>query len=149
MLDSMRRRPPKLSFVVESRACVSNDWTILLSPSCERHDGDEQGTPGPCQSVIHPRRSRRCHGPSDQRVALEAAQRQREHPLRDSIDRTPKLVEPQRTIAKDGNDENAPFVADPFEHVANGAIVVLDLRPDGHLGYLSRAHRQRFSAYPR
>ncbi len=124
---------------VEFRARVSNDRAVLLRPCGERHDRIEKGPPGSRQSVVDPRWCRRCHRPSDESVALEAAKRQREHSLRDPIDRAAKLVEAHRAIAKDRHDENAPLVADPFEHVANRAVVVGNLRvPSRHGGAFLR-----------
>ena len=59
----------------------------------------------------------------DQAVALELAQRGRQHPLTDAVDHAPQLGEPARSAVEQGDREQRPLAGDPIEDLANLAVV--------------------------
>ncbi len=62
--------------------------------------------------------ARRLHQP----VALQALQHLRQHLLRNAVDGAAQLVEAQRLVAQQQQDQYRPFVADPVEDLAGRAV---------------------------
>src|SRR2546422_228330 len=63
----------------------------------------------------------------EQAVALEASQRRRQHPLRDTRDTSLQLRKPGawgRPLLEHDDDEQAPLVADPVQHFTKLAVVM-------------------------
>src|SRR3954447_11091233 len=89
-------------------------------------------------------------GPRDDAVTLELAQRQREHALRDAVDRALELAEPAAAFAEEADHQHAPLVADAVEHLAHhdalgrrGVVAARTARFPAHIG-VTRAHRTAY-----
>jgi hypothetical protein len=85
--------------------------------------------------VLHARRDRRVDRALQQAVALEVAQRQRQHPAADPFDRTLQLGEPHRPPRGLQQDADRPLAADPVDDLQHRADIEF-LRVD--LGDLDR-----------
>ena len=71
--------------------------------------------------------NRRKDGARDKAVALEPAQRQRQHTLGDPPDRAAQLVEPHGAVGEELHDQHGPLVADTRERLAD-RVAFLGLR---------------------
>src|SRR5438477_11768918 len=74
------------------------------------------------ERVFHFRRNDRMDFAQDQSVALEAAQRLREHLLRDAADRALKRRVALGSIRQDLDDKSRPFVRDAIEYDAGRTL---------------------------
>src|SRR5262249_60233607 len=57
-------------------------------------------------------------------VALEPAQREGKHSLRDAAECAAQLAEPLRALAEHAHHEHRPFVADPCQDLADRAAIL-------------------------
>jgi hypothetical protein len=108
-------------------------------PFAERHHWHREPAPEIGQLVIDPRRDGRKHRARHQAVALQPAQGQRQHPLRDAVDHALQLIEAARSVAQQHDDQHAPFVADPRQHRGHAAAVLMRVwltRKTGRDGYI-------------
>src|SRR6266852_3684028 len=121
---------------------------VLPRPQAEPAHGIEQGMAELRELVIDARWNGREDGAGHEAVALQAPDRQGQHPLRDAAERAAQLVEPHRPLPQGGDDQHRPFVADPREHLADRAAILGHLEvtryqacaflplPTGHLSSL-------------
>src|SRR5690606_4383244 len=84
-------------------------------PLREPLDRLEQRLPETRELVLHARRDLGKHCSRDQSVALETTQRERQHALRDALDRATQVTETHGAIAEQVDDLNAPLVAHAIE----------------------------------
>src|SRR5437588_3514266 len=106
-----RRRGGFFCRTVKLLAGAGDLSLIAKRPITERRDWLQQVAPECGQSIVDPRRNYRKHRARDQSVALEPAQGQGQHALRDAADRAPQFIESQRAAAELGDDKHRPFVA--------------------------------------
>ena len=88
---------------------------MVERPKLERVDRWNQRAAKVGQLIIDARRDARGDGAADEAVALEVAQSERQHALRDGGDLAPQLVEAPTAGAERRDDEHGPFVADALE----------------------------------
>ncbi|MPL80150.1 hypothetical protein SDC9_26044 [bioreactor metagenome] len=112
-----------------------------LGPVDQRAKRAKQRAPEIGQRIFDARRFRREDRAQDQPVALEIAQRLRQHPARDVGQAAGERVEPARARLKLQQDQRRPFRRNMVEHVAHRAIGKVDLVhpvahqfPPGNLG---------------
>src|SRR5579862_5124861 len=122
-MTAQRRLALGFAIAVELRAGLGDFRLIAQRPGAERRDRLQQVAAERRERIIDARRDGRKHRARHQTVALEPAQRQGQHALRDAADRAPQLVEAQRAVAKPADHQNRPFVADPGQDVADGAAI--------------------------
>ena len=97
---------------------------IFLSAQALRPmTGSSSERPSARQLVVDARRNGRKHRAGDQAVALQAAQSQSQHALRNAADLALEFIEAHGTRAQAADDQNRPFVADAREHAADRAAV--------------------------
>jgi len=119
---------------VEARAGGFNVGLMPERPCAERPDRLSQRTAERGELVIDARRDRRRDGARHEPVALEAAQREREHALRDAADRALDLTEATRTVGELHDEQHAPLIAHAREDRPDGTAVGRHLlRPGGSL----------------
>src|SRR5437588_8496313 len=118
-----RRRGGFFCRAVKLLARAGDLCLIAKCPIAERRDWFQQIAPERGQSIVDAWRNYRKHRARDQSVALEPAQGQGQHALRDATDRTPQFIEPQGTAAELGDHKHRPFVADTSQHIADRAAV--------------------------
>jgi len=112
---------------------------MIRRPFAQRFDRLPQAASEIGQFVIHARRNGREHRARHQAVALEPAQRQGQHPLRDAADHALDLVEAARAASEQHDDEHAPFIADPGQDRSDAAAIAIEVRvgrQDRHSGVL-------------
>src|SRR6202163_2688026 len=93
-------RSPDLIPPVELRARAFDFRPMFVRPFAQRFDRLPQPAAEIGQLIIDPRRNGREYGAGDQAVALQAAQRQGQHPLRDAADHALDLVEAARATSE-------------------------------------------------
>src|SRR5258708_18756922 len=129
----------------QRRSCsmISSGWPKprrrSSAPYCARFDRLPPAAAEIGQFVIHARRNGREHRARHQAVALEPAQRQGQHPLRDAADHALDLVEAARAASEQHDDEHAPFIADPGQDRSDAAAIAIEVRvgrQDRHSGVL-------------
>src|SRR5262249_27154882 len=89
-----RARRSGLAIVRLARAL--DRGSVLLRPRRERRHRLEESPPEGREPVVHARRDRREYGARDEPIALEAAERERQHSLRDAFDRALERGETRR-----------------------------------------------------
>jgi len=104
---------------------LSNRIAIQLRPERQRHHRFQQCSCERGQLVIDAWRDGGRDHARDQAIALQATQRQRQHALRNAVDRPTQLTEPFRAVAQHRDDQNTPFVADTAEYLAYGGTGVI------------------------
>src|SRR5258705_8077755 len=77
-----------------------NLGSVLVGPNGEGEHGLEERSAELGERVVDARRNRRVDGARHHAVALEAAQRERQHPLRNALDGAAKLAEALRAVAE-------------------------------------------------
>ena len=104
-------------------------------PRTERFHGLPQGAAELGQFVIHTLRSGGEDSPRHQAVSLQSTQREREHPLGDTADHPPDLIEALRAIAEQDDDEHGPLISYVREYGAEVATVFASgiEEMDGHV----------------
>src|SRR6267378_3682669 len=120
---------------IEPRARVLDLGLMIRGPFAQRFHRLPQPASEIGQFVVDPRRNGREYGAGDQTVALQSAQRQGQHPLRDAADHALDLVEAPRDTSEHHDDEHAPLVADPRQDRGDAAAVAVEVRlrrQDGH-----------------
>jgi len=120
---------------VEARARRLNGLAVLFGPCGEGHDGLDERAPEFGEFVVDARRGRGRHGARHQAVSLEAAECERQHPLRDPIDRSTQLAETHRSVSQESDHQHAPFIADPVEDLADRTVLrrsSIRLTSNGH-----------------
>src|SRR3984957_18685096 len=102
----------------------AGDFRLIAGgPLPERRDRLQQIAAERGERIIDPRRGGREHGARGQAVALEPTQGQRQHALGNAADRAPQLIEAHRTGTEPRHHQDRPLVADPGQHVTDGAAV--------------------------
>src|ERR1700726_3658954 len=112
---------------------------MIVRPFAERLHRLPQPAAEIGQFVIDPGGNGREHGAGDQAVALEPAQRQGQHPLRNAADHALDLVKASRPVAEQHDDEHAPFVADPRQDRRHPSAIAVEVgvgRQDRHFDVL-------------
>src|SRR5271163_3931849 len=122
-LAAQRLFSARLADTVELLARGGDFRLIADRPVAERRNRVEKVAPKRRQLIVDPRRHRRKDGARDQSVALQPAQGQRQHTLRNAADGAAQFVEAARALAEQRHDEDRPFVADPRQDVADGAAI--------------------------
>jgi len=95
---------------------------VFVSPGDERADDIAQGSPQRRKRVFDARRHDGIDGSSDQAVAFEVPECDREHPLADAIDAPAQLRETSRAICEKGNYVDGPLVAHALQHFVGCAL---------------------------
>ena len=93
-----------------------------LRPPAKRVQRVDQRSPEPRERVFHFRRDDWMDFAHDQAVALEAAERLREHFLRDAADGPTQFGVALRSVRQDLDDERGPFVRDAIEDDTRRAL---------------------------
>src|ERR1700682_4356822 len=89
---------------------------MFFRPAAKNSQRIDQRTAEAGERVFHFRRNDGMDFAQNESVTFQAAQRLREHLLRDAADRTLKRSITLRPIRQDLDDESGPFVGDAFEH---------------------------------
>ena len=97
---------------------LGNGDLILVRPVDQRHDGLQQRSSHVSEFVIDAWRNGRKHRSRDQSIALQPAQGQRQHPLRNAVDAALQLVETPWAVSQHGDDVEAPLVAYAIQYSA-------------------------------
>src|SRR5581483_10603868 len=121
---------------IETRASILDLGLVRHRPTSQRHYRLRQAAPEIGELVVDPWRNGRKYSPRDQSIALEPAQGQRQHPLRDAANHALDLVEALRAVAEHHDHEHAPFIADAGEDGSDTAAVAVEMRlrrQDGHI----------------
>src|SRR6185312_16682894 len=103
--------PSAFSGAVELLPRVLNGGAVLARPRAEPADRFQQRAPQPGELVIDARWNRGEHRARDQPVALERAQGERQHALRDAPKRAAQFVEALRPRPERRDDQHGPLVA--------------------------------------
>src|SRR5205823_2214424 len=106
-------------FRVEDGLRLVNRADIVERPLREAGDRLLQRMAKLGQCIIDARRNAWRDGPADETVALEVAQCERQHALRNAGNFAPELVETPRPLAERRDDKHGPFVADPRQQGAD------------------------------
>ena len=101
---------------------------VSLRPSTKRVQRVDQRSPEPGEGVFHFRRGRWVDLAHDKTIALEAAERLREHFLRDAPNGPAQFRVALGAICQDLDDERGPFVRDPIEDDSRRALRFQDRR---------------------
>jgi hypothetical protein len=128
-----------IAAAIEPGARVLNLSLMLRRPSTKRFHRLSQAPTKLRQFIVDSRRNGRENGARDQPIALQTAQGERQHPLRNAADPALDLVEALWAVAERHNDEHAPFVADSGKYRGDPATVAVEVRlrrQDGNLGVL-------------
>jgi hypothetical protein len=110
-------------FAIELHLRPGDMLRVSLRPGAERLDGLSERVPEPGQPVLDAWWYGRVLGPADVAIALQAAQCQSQHSVRDTADETLDLIEALGTIAQQNDDENAPLVAHACQDGTGGLTV--------------------------
>jgi len=94
---------------------------VRVRPADQLPDRVEQRLAERGELVVDARRHGGVHGPGQDPVALQPAQRDGEHPGGDAVDAAEQFAEPPRPLAEPVDDIDGPLVADPVEHRADPA----------------------------
>jgi hypothetical protein len=94
---------------------------VRVRPADQLPDRVEQRLSQRGELVVDARRDGGLHGPGQDPVALQPAQRDGEHPGGDAVDAAEQFAEPPRPGTEPVDDIDGPLVADPVEHRADPA----------------------------
>ncbi|ANP89179.1 hypothetical protein BA011_25610 (plasmid) [Rhizobium leguminosarum] len=94
---------------------------VLLGPSDQGFQGNEEGLPQLRQLIFHARRNLRIDGAPHEAVLLQMLQRLGQHLLRDVTDLAHQLVEAFLSVFQCLEGEQAPLIADTIEHASDRA----------------------------
>jgi hypothetical protein len=100
---------------------------VFLCPLTERFDWNAQRAPQRGQLVGNVGRYSGRDRALDKPVTFQAAQRQREHALRNSRDGPLEIVEPPRAELEQHDDQNAPLVADATQKFSHPIAVFCEV----------------------
>ncbi len=139
----MARRPAEAPALTAHHNCefrqvldrVGDKWSLLVIAMLEQRPTQrarfselKRSIPGISQRMLTATvRNLGINVAREQAVALEASQRRRQHPLRDSGNASLQLRKPRacrRPLFEHGDDEEAPLVTDPVQHLAKLAVVM-------------------------
>ena len=121
-----RARPTTSSWWVSVQ--VTSAWIVECSVRAQRRE-----------RVLHARRHDRVDRARHEPVALELAQRDGQHPLRDPVDLAPQLVEAQRAPFEQRDRQQRPLVRDAVEDLAHlAALAGVPLVRVPGVGHFSR-----------
>src|SRR5579871_911499 len=106
---------------------------VVVRPLRERAERTAEGAAERRELVLHARLNLRVDGPLHQSVALEVAQRLRQHLLRDAADHAPQLVEAAvLSLGQDADNQRRPLVGDAIEDQARRTLrLVIDVGAGG------------------
>ena len=99
---------------------------MLLGPAAESLQWLQQGPPERGERVLDSGRSIRMHFAAHEPIAFQAAQRLRQHFLRDVADLALQRRVTKRTARKNLDDDRRPLIRDPVEHDAGRAARAQD-----------------------
>jgi len=100
---------------------------MLPDPVGDRNQGHPKGAAQARKLIVDARRDGGMDSARDQAVALQLAQRERQHALRDIADRTAYFIEAHRTTGEEFHDQHRPLVADPRKGLADRPALLLGL----------------------
>ena len=113
---------------VETRPRALDLRQVLERPFAERLHRLRQPAAEFGEFIVDPRRNGRKHGARDQPVALQPAQGQGQHPLRDAADLALQLIEAHRPVDQHHDHQHAPFVANPCQHGSHRTAIAVGMR---------------------
>ena len=99
---------------------------MSFRPSAKHLQWIDQRAPEPGERVFHFRRDDRVDLAHDQAVALETAERLREHLLRDAANGSAQFRIAPGSVRQDLDDERGPFVRDAIEDHSRRALRLQD-----------------------
>ena len=119
-------RYPERSLGRECGACAIPVFLqlrqMLFRPAAEHVQRIDQRPPEAREGVLDFRRHDGMNFTQHQAVALETAQRLREHLLRNATDLALQRGVALRPVCQDLNDERSPFIRDPIKDDARRAL---------------------------
>src|ERR1700689_1416700 len=118
-----RRFSARLAAGIEALAGAGDFRLVADRPGAQRGDGLQKIAAERRELIVDPRRNGGKYRAGDQPVAFQPAQGEGEHALRNAADGATQLIEAHGAWAEPRDDEDRPLVADPGQHVADGAAV--------------------------
>src|SRR5215212_9661394 len=109
---------------IEAPPGVLDRRPVPARPQAKTADRFKQGAAQPGELIIHARGNCRKNSAGNQTVALQAAQRQGQHALRNAAERAANLIEPFPTTPQFAYYQHRPFVTHTREHLAHRPTVL-------------------------
>ena len=112
---------------IEPALCFVDFPQVVARPLTQGQGGLAERPPKPGQCVFHLRGTAGKDGTRHESIALQGAQRPREHLLRYPVDAALHVIEAPGAGLKQDDDEQAPFVADAAKHAADAVRALQDI----------------------